>query len=189
LIAILAFLAGLEFAVSKIGLKYKGLAEIVAWFMFGPLLTGGFAWAVAGGGSLKSGLLGAFFGSLALLAYHLKNFERILVDGQAKLKTWPVQAGFDASKTFTVFCAGLILASFAVVMVFVDPVPEKVLTLIILVIGLGRLMNRVRKLRSPVAGELRGLYREALKLIWLVSATFLLGDLIRWFAPLVLANV
>ncbi|MFT2520598.1 hypothetical protein ACMWQB_30805, partial [Escherichia coli] len=66
LLAIFALVAALEFALSRVGLKYKGFAEITAWLMFGPLLTGGFVWAMTGRLVGASLWLGTVFGSLAL---------------------------------------------------------------------------------------------------------------------------
>lgn len=181
LLALFALVAALEFAVSRIGLKYRGFAEITAWFMFGPLLTGGFAWAMTGKLMTGALVLGGLFGSLALLCLHLKNFERILIDGRAGLKTWPVRAGFDASKTFTYFCFGLISLSMAFVLVIVDPVPERFLPMMVLALGMGTLATRVNSLESPLAGRMRGLQSAALRLAWMNLAAFALGDLIRFF--------
>lgn len=181
LLALFALAAALEFAVSRFGLKYRGFAEITAWFMFGPLLTGGFAWAMTGRWLWASFAVGAVFGSLALLCLHLKNFERILVDGRAGQKTWPVRAGFDASKTFTYFCLVLIGASLAFVLVFADPVVERVLPLIVFAFGAGPLAMRVHGLESPLAGRMRGLHAAGLQLAWFNMLAFLLGDLLRVF--------
>ncbi len=179
LLAIFALAAALEFAISRFGLKYRGFAEVTAWFMFGPLLTGGFCWAMTGRLVWQSLFLGAVFGSLALLCLHLKNFERILVDSKAGLKTWPVRAGFDASKTFTYFSLALVSASMAFVLVLVDPVPEKILPMIVLAFGIGPLAMRVRGLESPVGGRMRGLGAAGLRLAWMNLLAFLLGDILR----------
>lgn len=179
LLALFVLAAALEFAVSRFGLKYRGFSEVTAWFMFGPLLTGGFTWAMTGQLIDRSFVLGGVFGSLALLSLHLKNFERVLIDGRAGLQTWPVRAGFDASKTFTYFCLGLISASMAFVLVFVDPVPERVIPAIVLAFGIGPLAMRVRGIKSPVAGRMRGLHEAGLRLAWMNLLAFVLGDLIR----------
>ncbi len=179
LLGLFVLTAALEFAISRFGLKYRGFAEIMAWFMFGPLLTGGFTWAMTGQLIVRSFALGGVFGSLALLCLHLKNFERILIDGRAGLRTWPVRAGFDASKTFTYFCLGLISASMAFVLVFVDPVPERVIPALVLAFGVGPLALRVRGIESPVAGRMRGLHAAGLRLAWMNLIAFALGDLLR----------
>jgi 1,4-dihydroxy-2-naphthoate octaprenyltransferase len=179
LLAIFALVASLEFAISRLGLKYRGFAEITAWFMFGPLLIGGFCWAMTGRLIWQSLVLGSVFGSLALLALHLKNFERILIDGRAGLKTWPVRTGFDASKTFTYFCLALISASMAFVLVLVDPVPERILAMVVLAFGVGPLAMRVRALESPVGGRMHGLHAAGLRLAWMNMLAFLIGDFLR----------
>lgn len=179
LLALFALAAALEFAISRFGLKYRGFAEIAAWFMFGPLLTGGFAWAMTGRWLWQALFLGTIFGSLALLCLHLKNFERILIDGRAGLKTWPVRAGFDASKTFTYFALALVSASMALVMVLIDPAAERLLPCFVLAFGIGPLAVRVRELGSPVGGKMRGLHAAGLRLAWMNLIAFAVGDCIR----------
>ncbi|MDX9731078.1 MAG: prenyltransferase [Bdellovibrionales bacterium] len=173
--------AALAFAVARFGFKYRGFAEIAAWFMFGPLLTGGFFWAMTGAPSWKSLVFGSVFGSLALLSLHLKNFERILVDGQAGIKTWPVRAGFDASKTFTYFCLGLLSFSMATAVVLADPVAERLIPALVLAFGIGPLAARVRRLESPLAGKMRDLHRTGLRLAWMNLLAFSLGDILRLY--------
>jgi 1,4-dihydroxy-2-naphthoate octaprenyltransferase len=180
-IALFALLAALEFAVSKFGLKYKGFAEIAAWFMFGPLLTGGFYWAVAGQLTVEAVVWGFLYGSIALLILHLKNFERIMIDGRAGFLTWPVRAGFDASKTFTYFCVALILGSATVIGFFVDVIPERQLMILTLALGSWPLIRRVRQLESPVSGMMRGLSREGYALAWWGLVGFIFGELVRTF--------
>ena len=184
LLVLFASVAVLEFAISHFGLKYKGFAEFAAWLMFGPLLTGGFVWSMTGELTWRSLALGATFGSIALLCLHLKNFERILSDGRAGLRTWPVRAGFDASKTFTYFVLGLISFSMALLVVLIDPVPERVLPILVLGFGLGPLAARVRGLESPLASRMRGLNAAGLRLAWFNLLAFLLGDSVRLFGGL-----
>ncbi len=180
-IALLALLASLEFAVSRFGLKYKGFHEIAAWFMFGPLLTGGFYWAVAGRFEWAALFYGALYGSFALLILHLKNFERILVDGRAGFRTWPVRAGFDASKTFAYFSVALVIVSAVLISAFVDPIPERTLLPAVLILASRTLIGRVKGLESPVAGKMRGLAREGYLLAWWGLLAFLLGEVVRTF--------
>lgn len=181
--ALLVVMAAVEFVFGltsqRFGLKYRGFAEILAWFLFGPMLTAGFFWANTGIFSFKSLALGSVFGSIALLALHAKNFERILVDGQARQMTWPVRTGFDASKTFTYFCVGLVMMSMAAVVVLVDPSPVRLLPCFVLAMGLGPFVTRVYRLKSPVAGSMRGLHRTVLILAWLNLVAFVVGDLVR----------
>lgn len=181
LLVLFAGVAVLEFAISHFGLKYKGFAEVAAWMMFGPLLTGGFAWSMTGEITWQSLALGMVYGSIALLCFHLKNFERILTDGRAGLRTWPVRAGFDSSKTFTYFVLALISFSMAVLAVLVDPVPERIIPLVVLGFAMGPLATRVRRLESPLASRMRGLHAAGLGLAWFNLLAFLLGDIVRLF--------
>jgi 1,4-dihydroxy-2-naphthoate octaprenyltransferase len=180
-IGLLALLATLEFAISKFSLKYKGFHEVAAWFMFGPQLTAGFYWAVAGRFEWTALLYGTLFGSFALLILHLKNFERILIDGRAGFRTWPVRAGFDASKRFAYFCLLLVLSASVLISITVDPIPERTLIPAVLILASQSLFTRIRNLESPVAGQMRGLAREGYFLAWWGFLAFILGEIVRTF--------
>lgn len=179
LASLIAAVTALALAASRLNLKHRGFAEVLAWFLFGPLLTAGYMWAITNSFSWRAVAFGSLFGSIALLVLHLKNFERILVDGQAKLPTWPVRAGFDASKSFTYFCGALAMASAAVLLVYADPATENLLIAINLALGLGPLLQRVQQLKSPVAGRMQGLHRSALRLAWLNGLAFFAVFLVR----------
>jgi 1,4-dihydroxy-2-naphthoate octaprenyltransferase len=181
-IAFLAALAGVEFAFQRLGLKERGFAEILAFILTGPLLTVGFAWAVAGSAVFADAVLGVVFGSISLLYFHLVNFESIMADDQAGVRTWATRAGFDASKTFFVLMATVVVGSTATFMMlfFHDwrllPVFG---TQIFFLLPLSR---RVMSLASPLSSRLRGICIEGLKLSWLtlvVLAVAFLGLIVR----------
>lgn len=180
-VALIALLASLEFAVSKLGLKYKGFHEIVAWLMFGPLLTAGFYWAVAGRFDWGAASYGLLYGSLALLILHLKNFERILVDGRAGFRTWPVRAGFDSSKNFSYFCIALVVCSAAYISLIADPISERLLLPGVLLLASRHVVSRIYHLNSPIAGKMRGLAQEGYLLAWWGVLALVLSEFVRTY--------
>lgn len=177
LLAGLVALFALEFAFQKLRLKYHGWAEIVAFALTGPLLTAGFTWAITGQVPLAAWVVGCVFGSMTLLYYHAKNFENIMPDSQAGIRTWATRAGFDASKGFSYFVVALILMS-SLSFGFLFASDLKLLpTLIAQVLFLIPLVLRIKSLASPLSSELSGLRLEALKLNWITVIALVGGYL------------
>lgn len=189
LLLAMVLLVVLEFGVSRFGLKYRGFGELAAWFFFGPWLTGGLSWALSGEIPWSAWVMGLPFGTMALLVLHLKNFERIMIDSQAGLGTWPARTGFEASKKFTWFCATALMGSLAVMLVFADPSPERFIPVLVTSLGLGPLILVVRSIRSPTGGELHGLAGRGLRLAWVMALSFWLSDAIRLWSDVILAHI
>gem|GEM_PF-2111787 len=189
LLLVMVLAVVLEFGINRWGLKYRGLGELAAWFFFGPWLTGGLSWALTGSIPWSAWVMGLPFGTMALLILHLRNFERIMIDSQAGLGTWPARAGFEASKKFTWFCAIALMASLAALLVFADPSPERFLPVLATSLGLGPLVGVVRSVRSPSGGELHGLSQRGLRLAWAMALSFWVSDVIRLWGSAVLARI
>ncbi len=165
-------LVGLEFAFRRLHLKARGWSEVIAFALTGPLLSGGFAWAITGVVSLDHVVLGGIFGGLSLMYFHAVNFENIMCDSQAGVRTWATRSGFDASKRFFVFTAAVV---FTCALAFVwrfAPTPAMFVVIAVMAGSLLTLCLRVRRLASPLASGLVGLRGSVLTLAW--SLTLLL---------------
>lgn len=171
----IAFLVGLEFAFQKLRLKYRGFAEILAFVLTGPLLMCGFTWAVTGQVLWYELGLGSIFGAVSLMYFHSANFENIMTDSQAGVRTWATRAGFDASKKFFYFAVALTL-TFSALYVFLLEKEVRLLPVFLAqVLLLLPVSLRVKKLASPLSSELTGLRAEALKLNWITLIAFVGG--------------
>jgi 1,4-dihydroxy-2-naphthoate polyprenyltransferase len=168
-LALLALVVAMEFAFQRLRLKRRGFAEVLAFGLTGPLLTAGFAWAVLGFAGLPELALGCVFGAIALLYFHSANFENIMVDSQAGARTWATRTGFEASKTFYLFVAGLCLLFTAVEVFAVERNIKLLPVFIVQIMVLFPVSLRVRKLASPLSSELVGLRLEAVRLSWLTA--------------------
>lgn len=181
LIVMLATFVALEFAFQKLRLKYRGWAEIVAFLLTGPVLTCAFAWVITGALSWDEAALGCIFGSMALMYFHSGNFENIMSDSQAGVRTWATRAGFDASKRFFYFTAGLVFISAAAYIAFFEREVLLMPYLIAQAIAMVSLSMRVRRLASPLSSELTGL-RWAVVWFGLLTSGVLIGT---WIAIIV----
>jgi 1,4-dihydroxy-2-naphthoate octaprenyltransferase len=171
----LALLAALEFAFQKFRLKYHGWAEIIAFALTGPLLTSGFAWAIADRVTLGAAALGCVFGSITLMYFHASNFENIMPDSQAGVRTWATRSGFDSSQRFFHFTAVLtMLCSLAFVVGFQQDVKLAPL-LFAQAMFLVPMVLRVKGLTSPLSSGLAGLRNEAVSLCWITSVALVGG--------------
>ena len=166
LVAILALLAALEFASQKLGLKYRGFGEILAFAMTGPLLTVGFSWALIGTATWAQAAMGVVFGSISLMYYHAANFENIMPDDQAGISTWATRTGFDASKKFFHFTAVLTVCTAVVAMLWMRTDWRILVVPLLLAFYLTPLTNRVQRLASPLSSDLVGLRSKVIKLAW-----------------------
>jgi 1,4-dihydroxy-2-naphthoate octaprenyltransferase len=178
-VTVVTALVGLEFAFRHLQLKARGWSEVIAFALTGPLLSGGFAWAITGVVATDQVVLGGIFGALSLMYFHAVNFENIMSDSQAGVRTWATWSGFDASKKFFVFTAALVLA-FAIAYVFwFVPAPNMSAVIIVLVsflVGfLFVLCRRVRQLPSPLSSGLVGLRGSVLTLAWMTSLLLIAG--------------
>lgn len=181
-VAGLLVVAGLEFAFYRLGLKYRGFSEIMAFALTGPLLTCGFAWAITGATSIATAALGCVFGAISLMYFHLVNFENIMSDDLAGVRTWATRAGFDASKQFFGFTSALVLM-FGLLFVVVFERDARLLPVLAAqLVYLFPLLKRVRAIQSPLSSELTGIRAEALKLSWLTTAVLAAGYLGIWVA-------
>ena len=169
IVAGLALLFTLEFAFQRLRLKARGWAEGLAFLLTGPLLTCGFAYAVTGATELGDATLGCVFGAIALLYFHSANFENIMVDSQAGARTWATRAGFDASKTFFVFVAGLCLSISLAHILGVEQNPRLISAFLAQASLLFVSVRRVLRLASPLSSGLAGLRESAEQLSWLTA--------------------
>jgi 1,4-dihydroxy-2-naphthoate octaprenyltransferase len=171
-------LVGFEFAFQKLGLKYRGWAEITGFALTGPLLAAAFAWAISGRLYWGELLLGSFFGSIALMYFHSANLENIMADSQAGVRTWATRAGFDASKRFFVFTAMLSMSCLIVYAIFFES--SHLFAVLVFLYGAGMLLlsERVVGLASPLSSRLMGLRRSVLIGELLVTIALILAFLV-----------
>jgi 1,4-dihydroxy-2-naphthoate octaprenyltransferase len=100
-IVILTFSVGVWAQFLKRGsFKYQKGGEIFVFLLLGPLLTTGYHISIAGSWDLESLFLGMLWGWLVVFLQHIKNFEFILINSQARFHNTVTWLGFDKAKTF-----------------------------------------------------------------------------------------
>lgn len=165
-----AALLSLDFLFSRLRIRERGGAELLAFLMSGPLLTVSFGWVTTGGvqGSLM--LLGCVFGSLGGLYVYLGRLERLMPDAASGERTWPVRLGFERAKAVGVALTVVPTLWMALYIISVDS-RVQLWPALVSVAGLSApLAVSLLRLRSPLASDSVGLRDEALKIHWLVSA-------------------
>lgn len=171
--AVLAAVVALDFAFPFLRLKNRGWAEIFGFFLLGPALVTGYSWAVSDVVNYSQMLLGTIFGSIALMYFHSANFENIMSDEQAGARTWATRAGFDASKKFFYFTAGLTVACTTAYMLLIENRTFMVTVLLAQILLLVPVCIRVKNLASPLSSGLTSLRNEAIRLCVLTSVALI----------------
>jgi 1,4-dihydroxy-2-naphthoate octaprenyltransferase len=99
-VVILTFLVGVWAQFLKKGsFKYQKGGEFFVFLLLGPLLTTGYHISIAGAWDLESLFLGVIWGWLVVFLQHIKNFEFIMINSQARFHNTVTWLGFDKSKT------------------------------------------------------------------------------------------
>ncbi len=179
MIALITLIAGIEFSSDRLGLKYRGLGEVIVFLLSGPLLSAGFSWAITGVFRIETILLGFVFGFTTALFYHLANLEDIMVDSQANVRTLAAWLGFDESKKLLRLLGGLAVFSLAA---FALAIHDGRVLAFGVVAQLGVLLpmyQRVQKIASPLSSNLRGVRSLALVLQGVTSLAVLIGLLCK----------
>ncbi len=172
-----ATLVGFELVFQKFKLQARGWAEGFAFLLMGPLLTSGYAWSFTGQLIWDMFVLGAIFGSTALMYFHSANFENIMPDRQAGVRTWATRTGFDASKNFFYFTAALVLMASAFFVIGIERKPQLSALIVSQLAFLIPVVLRVSRLSSPLASALNGLRSEAARLSWISVIALVCGYL------------
>ncbi len=171
LIALTTLAAGLGLSWERLNLKRRGLSEVTTFLIAGPLLTSGFSWAASGSWSADFFWLGIPFGFAAVLYYHLKNLENIMVDSQAGIRTLAVRLGFDRAKKFCFLLMGLASLSllFFVIMVGRGFGPIIIFVLTFQLLAIIPVAHQLGRIISPLSSDLLELRRRGLRAHWLMT--------------------
>ncbi len=180
-IAIMAFLAGIEFSSKQLGLKYRGFAEIVLFLLSGPLVSVGFSWAVAPLATPVNWgpiiLIGTVFGVATVYVYHLKNIEDIFVDSQTGVRTLAVIQGFDRAKRFLWVLGIATFISFLTLGAATDRPLILFAFAALLLLNIVRVTWQVSRIASPLSSDMHKVRLLGIRLHWLILALLLVAIL------------
>lgn len=85
--------------LKKGSFKYHKGGEFFVFLLLGPLLSTGYQISISGFWDIESLYLGIIWGWLVVFLQHIKNFEYIMINAQAKFHNTVTWLGFDRSKT------------------------------------------------------------------------------------------
>lgn len=103
LVAAVAILGILGLGSYKVGLRYRRWSELTVFLVLGVLLTCGFQISLGGGFDFESLAIGVVTGWFAVFYLHLKNFDQLMVNSQAKFNNTVSWLGFEKSKKLLFF--------------------------------------------------------------------------------------
>ena len=100
LVVVIIGLGALGFATHRMGLKYHLWSEWAVFLLLGPFLTLGLQFSAGAGFDFQCLFLGFLTGGLAAFYLHLKNFEQLMINDQAKFLNSIRWLGFEHSKWY-----------------------------------------------------------------------------------------
>ncbi|MCE3009789.1 MAG: prenyltransferase [Proteobacteria bacterium] len=98
----------------RMGVKYRSWTELLVFLLLGPFLTSGFQLSFGAPLDVEAVLIGLLTGWVGVFSLHLRNFELLMVQSQARFRNSITHLGFDSSKVllkiwWSTFCLGLVL--------------------------------------------------------------------------------
>ncbi len=88
----------------KMGLKYRRWSEWTVFVLLGPALTVGMQFSMGGAFDWSVFFLGCMTGWFSMFYMHLKNFEQLMINNQARFENTVTWLGFEKSKAWLIFC-------------------------------------------------------------------------------------
>lgn len=174
----LIFLYGL----ARMGFRYLAWAEVLSFFLFGPLLTLTFQLSMQAPIAPWVFILGGFSGTAALFVLQLRNFEYLVVNSKINLRSSVVGFGFERSKTW-LWWLWLSLGIFWFLLLM------EVFSLVWLLMGLGLFAwlalgfrKQLNRLSSPLGSGISAIGGVAKRRVFILLACALVGLLSQYLA-------
>lgn len=179
-ISVLALFGIVGFSFLGRLVKHRGWGDALIFLCFGPLITVGVVAMEERIPSVDILKIGIIFGLMALLVFHIRQFETLMRDSQENALTSMSRWGFDRGKRYisAEYVALIALSAWS----FFEYWPLALL-LVGMVSGLWwNLIQKVRSLRSPLSSDLQGLGLRAARChIYTAAVIFALLMLDRWW--------
>ncbi len=102
IVALLTVFIFLMLNSEQTGMKHRRWTELAVFLLFGPILVISYQLACGGGIDEESWVLGVVTGWFAVFRLHLKNFEQLIENSQARFDNTIASLGFEKSKKLIV---------------------------------------------------------------------------------------
>lgn len=179
LLAIFAGLGILGITSYKMGFKYRKWSEWTTFWLLGPFLTLGIQLSTGAGFNFESLFLGIITGWIAVFYIHLKNFEQLLVNGQAQFQNTMTWLGFEKGKQFLALWWILFFIIQTSYHHFYSPLLWRLIFTLVTALMTFPFVIQLNALKSSVGSGSRDLYQQGRKMIYVVIGLWLLQQL--WY--------
>jgi len=139
----------------KMGLKYRRWSEWTVFLLLGPLLTIGMQFSMGAQFDLPVLFLGALTGWLSMFHLHLKNFEQLMINDQARFQNTVTWLGFEKSKAWLIFCWVVLLAGLGVLHFQTGEMRGGLLVFAVGLVVSGLFIRALLALQSPVGSQMK----------------------------------
>ncbi len=147
--ALAGALLSLGYVAPPLSFKRRGLGELVALLVWGPLMIGGTYYVIAGEIDLQAWLATLPYGLLVAVVLLGKHLDKYDVDAQKGIKTLPVLLGFERARNFTM---GAMISMYFLVPILILLRALPVWTIVIF-LSLPRLITVLRLYTQPKPSE------------------------------------
>ncbi len=166
----------------KMGLKYRRWSEWAVFLLLGPLLTMGIQYSVGAEFDWITLFLGCLSGWLSVFYLHLKNFEQLMINNQARFENTVTWLGFEKSKAWLIFCWALLMTALVAYPFYLGVWWTGVVTLTLSTALSFVFIRALWNLQSPVGSHMKTLVHAgqkgllalmavwSLELVWIVWA-------------------
>lgn len=179
LLGVFAFLGIVGMSSYKMGFKYRRWSEWTVFWLLGPFLTVGIQLSTGAGFDLESLYLGCLTGWLAVFYVHLKNFEQLLVNDQARFENTITWLGFEKGKRWLLLWWSVFLAVVLVYHHYYSPLMWRLITGVVLLAITVPFAFKLKNLQSSVGSGITEMFEFGKKMIYLVMALWVIEGL--WY--------
>ena len=178
LVALVAFNLGVWAQFQKsASFKYHIGGELSFYILIGPLLTIGYQLSMGRDWDSESMAIGAVWGLFVLFLHHVRNFLNILSSTQAGFSNTINWLGFDRSRRLLAGWWYFAVIACSAYQHFYGGFKKGLLTFAILVVAGIPFVQNLKKLSSPVGGQIRRVYRQGYFLFLLATGLWFLESL------------
>ena len=177
LLGVFAFLGIVGMTSYQMGFKYRRWSEWTVFWLLGPFLSVGIQLSTGAGFDLESLALGCLTGWLAVFYVHLKNFEQLMVNDQARFENTITWLGFEKGKRWLLLWWSIFLAAVLVYHHFYSPMIWRWVMGIVLVGATVPFVLKLKRLQSTVGSGITDVFQFGKKMIFLVMALWIVEGL------------
>lgn len=177
LVGIFALMGILGMTSFKMGLKYRRWSEWTVFLLLGPLLTSGIQYSLGNTLDVQTLWIGVMTGWLSVFYMHLKNFDQLMVNEQARFQNTMAWLGFEKGKIWLLIWWLAFLVVFHIYQFYFAPLFWQAIFWIGTTFITFAFVRALKVLKSPLGSQMKILYRIGNQSILFLMGLWILQSL------------